>query len=770
MASLVQNATTAASDATTAATTATTAAATDVTTAVTDATTTAATTTTVLSLGTEIDQFLTSLASESTQVLHVYSYNSQTRVIKETSCIPSKNLDASKMKLSDIRELLLSENILEPRLVWSAFCNQRGAKVLDTTKFQSYLDILNEKSSEVGEISEDNADTYRVYLKSEKVIDLELQSLFSRGMKATIDHQLPAAAQPKSPDMPTSFSHNIFLNPTTTFSIIHPADMSETHWSVVIRNNSLLNAYRVIGLGGSLGKVVERSMHTAFALKPRVFLNYQISATAASDSIPKKKQMLRIPRFRIEDDSYIEQFEKTKSVSRAIAQNSLSQLAAELAISGGAFGFSASLSASYSQDDSSSSSSSSSAETKEMTITYNFPRVVVDFDEDSLELSEECKFDLMAVDSVAAIDRFKDKYGRFYVTRVELGGRLHSSQESTSTSETAKADQAKSMRAAAALSFSSPYVQASANVSYAKSTSSSSEESSSASSNAVCWEAKGGDTLLCNDPPAWAYTVGSFYNWRAVKQSRVMSIEDAISSIPGYQGIKQKFATILKGQTATPSTTQVSVGFQIASPEGDMVFTVPTSSSDYAQEAFSYVNRTAVTDERIQFLHKLTTSISGATLLTMETNSVAANQKFYVNIENTSADDPKQVCQMSFYICKCLSYDGQLKFNHPYRIYTKNGDDYSWLSSSPAKSGYLILSFIWSGKVEEATRFRFLNATNLSSSDYIENGDPVFMVMMDREGGDIGNAEYFRLLNGRIGQNIEAPQGTSSCEYRFKYP
>lgn len=44
------------------------------------------------------------------------------------------------------------------------------------------------------------------------------------------------------------------------------------------------------------------------------------------------QQMLRVPRYRIEDDSYIEQFEKTSSVSRAIAQSSLSQLAAELAM------------------------------------------------------------------------------------------------------------------------------------------------------------------------------------------------------------------------------------------------------------------------------------------------------------------------------------------------------------------------------------------------------------------------------------------------------
>lgn len=52
----------------------------------------------------------------------------------------------------------------------------------------------------------------------------------------------------------------------------------------------------------------------------------------------------------------------------------------------------------------------------------------------------------------------------------------------------------------------------------------------------MTWEAKGGDTLLCNkyivssrdemgdandcnSPPAWCSTVASFYNWRVVKVS-----------------------------------------------------------------------------------------------------------------------------------------------------------------------------------------------------------------------------------------------------------
>lgn len=125
----------------------------------------------------------------------------------------------------------------------------------------------------------------------------------------------------------------------------------------------------------------------------------------------------------------------------------------------------------------------------------------------------------MAVNSVAGIQSFKTKYGkrfssypphissrapltwqigRFFATRIELGGRLHASEQSTAKSDAEKAEQARTQKAAAALSFSSPYVQASAKMGHGEASSSSSDKSTKESSKSMCWEAKGGDTLQCN--------------------------------------------------------------------------------------------------------------------------------------------------------------------------------------------------------------------------------------------------------------------------------
>ncbi|RAK94070.1 hypothetical protein BO79DRAFT_223161 [Aspergillus costaricaensis CBS 115574] len=739
-------------------------AATTVATAATDATTSAATTaakdTTSIAqnFSKELETLLSNLTGETQQVLHVYSYDTHTRVIKEKACIAMKNADPSKMKLSNVRELLVSEKVLEPRLLWSTFCNQRGAKVLDSHSFQAYLDILNEK-----EIAADNADTYRVYLRYE-----DDQVSFPWGGKVIVDNKIAgvsATEQPKAPQVPTTFSHNIFTNPNTTFAVVHPADMSEKHWSVVIRNNSLLNAHQVVEVDGKVGKLVERSMHAAFILKPRPFLNYQISDSAASDSIAKQKQMLRIPRFRIEDDSYVEQFEKTKSVSRAIAQSSLSQTAAEMAVSGGAFGYKASASASYSENNSSSTASTSSEDTKVLTITYNFPRVVVDLDNHSLDLTEECKVDLLSVDSAASIASFKDKYGRFFATRVQLGGRLLSSEDITATTSTAKSDQAKAMKAAAALSFSSPYVQASAKMSTDKSSTSSSDASNAASTKSMCWEAKGGDTLLCNDPPAWAATVGSFYSWRAVKQSKVVALEDVISTIPGYQYIKQKFADILKNDQ--PTMTTVSVGFQISHGPDQKLLTVnPTTTEtdtietadldNFGSGVLEMASTVTMTAERYDYLHKLNAITIGSEIVGLSSKDTSSNsQNFYVDVATSQGKEVKQ-----------------LKYNYPYRIYNKSSttdSNQSWLSSSPALPGYVSTSLVYASTKHMASAFQFRSTTIGDTSEYITSGSRVYIIMFDHNGTEIGKAARQPDIGDRVGVDSERFGSIKLDEFTLTY-
>jgi hypothetical protein len=88
--------------------------------------------------------------------------------------------------------------------------------------------------------------------------------------------------------------------------------------------------------------------------------------------------------------------------------------------------------------------------------------------------------------------------GHFFATNVELGGKLFATEQFTSTDTASTSEKANAMKASAALSFSSPWVQGS--FSYSKETqhAESSSTQTSNMSKALSWEAVGGDTTLCN--------------------------------------------------------------------------------------------------------------------------------------------------------------------------------------------------------------------------------------------------------------------------------
>lgn len=81
---------------------------------------------------------------------------------------------------------------------------------------------------------------------------------------------------------------------------------------------------------------------------------------------------------------------------------------------------------------------------------------------------------------------------------MELGGRLHSSESSSALGTATAYQKAKAMKEAAGFSFSSPYVKASLEFDKTGSNSTGGESKESNLTFSITWEAKGGDTLLCN--------------------------------------------------------------------------------------------------------------------------------------------------------------------------------------------------------------------------------------------------------------------------------
>ncbi|KHN99854.1 Membrane attack complex component/perforin [Metarhizium album ARSEF 1941] len=99
-----------------------------------------------------------------------------------------------------------------------------------------------------------------------------------------------------------------------------------------------------------------------------------------------------------------------------------------------------------------------------------FPRVVVYLNKDDVDVTAECKAELQSiaqddkgnakrVDS-KTLEEFLNKFGHFIPMRVELGGRLHSSESLGEESTAQSVQKANALKVAASLSFSSPFVHA----------------------------------------------------------------------------------------------------------------------------------------------------------------------------------------------------------------------------------------------------------------------------------------------------------------------
>ncbi|CEO58383.1 hypothetical protein PMG11_03112 [Penicillium brasilianum] len=489
-------------------------------------------------------------------------YNPEDKSSSISSVVPLKEFVIEGKKLSDLRRALIEKGGIDASKVGCSFCSSAGAQVNDSTSLSDYLNIVSEGSSEKDDGTNTNK-VHAVYLKTKsRKTDLtdETKEFLKKELNLKLSDK-PELLKVSLDQLTSSFDRANWVakagGPST-----NPADMSEKEWNIVIRNNALTSAHRLVFSNGGQdleGKEtlkfrrIERAPYSAFILKPRKFQPYEMS-----DAAVKVEQQFHIPRFVVNDDSYVDAFETQSSVSTSMARSSFSSIEAQASVGGGAFGFNAAVSAGFSQQESNALSSKATADEKTMNITYNFPRVVIHLDHHSLDLSNECKSDIENVKDVKTLIDFHHKYGHFFATRIELGGRLFSSEKFTTLGSASEAEATKAMKIAANVSFSSSYVAGSA--SFGKENQSNSGDSSSnkSMSSSVSWQAQGGNTLLCNSPPEWCPTVSPFQNWRVIKQEDVVSLGDFISMIPGYEGTRKKF-----DELAVSTKRKATVSFKL---------------------------------------------------------------------------------------------------------------------------------------------------------------------------------------------------------------
>ncbi|VBB81427.1 Putative protein of unknown function [Podospora comata] len=332
-----------------------------------------------------------------------------------------------------------------------------------------------------------------------------------------------------------------------------PADLTETQWENILFNNRILHGYTHMPGTGLLVKAPKR----AFSIRRPLQAPSPDLGEVAKAPVPEEKALDKtsdkkvvkeylntvpgIPSFYIDDDSKVTVTETRTAFQRSMAREGFSSTAIEANASGSPFGKSISASAALSEENSYSKKSLTEETDFNLEVAYKFPRVAIDLSPRYLQLSDECEEAIKNSKSDYDKVQFINDYGDAFPTKVVLGGFLRSSRQvKVKTNEQLDAAKEETKKAAG-LSFASP--QVSFGVNYAKTTSdtTTTAQGQTIGNAALTWEARGGDTVLCSNPSAWASTVKDYRYWRITEQSQTVSLVRIIDGIDPNMAHKVEF-------------------------------------------------------------------------------------------------------------------------------------------------------------------------------------------------------------------------------------
>ncbi|XHF98121.1 hypothetical protein AWENTII_001692 [Aspergillus wentii] len=467
------------------------------------------------------------------------------------------DLGLKEKPLSVLRASLLSEGLLSKND--GNFCTKDGVLVPESTGFTKYLGLNGTKAE----------DTHEVYISMRKRLtkmDSIAQDFLKKGVDLTNKEAIKFADAPAASLLTSRYNHNDWAADSSSDTIIHASDMTEKEWGTVMRENNLLSGQTL--LTGPVQKVikvldhpeitkprnevvdVKRSYYSAFALKPRKLPNWDITfqmdektkSQIQEHGVDVPDHTFRIPRFYTADSSNVKIFETNGVMETTMANSSFTQNSISAALGGSGFGISAAVHGGANWSNDKKSASSHFRDTKYMHAVYEFPRVELILNEETLELSDECKADVTILRekrSVEELKRFEDKYGILFARSIHLGGRLVSIDESDSISGSTVEEKIRILKASAGASLSGYGAQAEVNYSHTDNSGDKSTKTEKKFTHNMSWSANGGDTTLCNNPPKWCPTVNSFYNWRVMKQDDVINMYQLIGKLKGYEDIPQ---------------------------------------------------------------------------------------------------------------------------------------------------------------------------------------------------------------------------------------
>ena len=269
-------------------------------------------------------------------------------------------------------------------------------------------------------------------------------------------------------------------------------DFADTDWDKIMMLNKVLYAFDI----RHKKLDITSARLPAFELKDlRVKVPWFLQIFDDADEIAHLR-----PFVEIYDTPNIDITEVSSEFQASLVNNAFSAKSLEAMVGGGSPMISASASAGIKSESSRGSGSSEGGQKKEYHATYNFPRVRLFLDENTLTVSKYCKNALMALKSAPTLDnlrQFQLRFGVIFAQEVVLGGRLESTKAADSQSNSANSSAKDALKASLGAALSYGPASASMNASTEDQTSNATNSGKQQGRSAISYTARGGDTLLC---------------------------------------------------------------------------------------------------------------------------------------------------------------------------------------------------------------------------------------------------------------------------------
>ncbi|MCJ1379493.1 hypothetical protein MMC17_002594 [Xylographa soralifera] len=252
-----------------------------------------------------------------------------------------------------------------------------------------------------------------------------------------------------------------------------------------------------------------------------------------------------IPNFRVNDDSKIEVTVCEHEFEESMARNDFSSQSTESSVSGGYAGWSVAVSAGFASSESSSTKNKTNLYQKTFIARYMYPRCDLFLYSDDLEptpeLARAIAF-IKATKSIQGLRKLHTDYGHLFCQNLTLGARLTATEIMKSKEIGSEQEQKQQFKTSVGVAVSTP-------IGISTSVKHETEQGSSESKNTTTkdtedskvFEAVGGDTILANNPAAWAPTVANHQFWRVINRDALVPFADILAAMPGYAEVNSWF-------------------------------------------------------------------------------------------------------------------------------------------------------------------------------------------------------------------------------------